>query len=127
MATSKTPISTDQAPGAIGPYSQAIKTGNLVFISGQIGFNPADMSLADDIKSQTEQVFTNLAAVAKAAGGELSNAVKLTIYVNDLGDFKTVNEIMAAHFQEPYPARATIEVSRLPVDALVEVDAVLAL
>ena len=127
MASGKTPINTDQAPGAIGPYSQAIKTGNLAFVSGQLGLDPSSMTLADGVAAQAEQVFTNLAAVAKAAGGGLQNAVKLTIYVKDLGDFKTVNEVMAAHFQQPYPARATIEVSRLPMDALVEVDAVLAL
>lgn len=123
----KTPIATDKAPGAIGPYSQAIKTGNLVFISGQIGFDPATMKVADDVETQAQQVFVNLAAVAEAAGGSLKNAVKLTIYMKDLNNFKAVNGIMEKHFEQPYPARATIEVSRLPVDALVEVDAVLAL
>ncbi|MGI9249993.1 MAG: Rid family detoxifying hydrolase [Pseudohongiellaceae bacterium] len=125
--TEKTPIETKNAPGAIGPYSQAIKTGNLVFISGQVGFDPVSMKLADGVENQTRQVFANLTAVAEAAGGTLQNAVKLTIYVNDLGNFKTVNEIMAEHFEQPYPARATIEVSKLPVDALVEIDAILAL
>ena len=125
--TTKTPIATDKAPGAIGPYSQAIKTGNLVFISGQIGFDPATMKVADDVETQAQQVFVNLAAVAEAAGGSLKNAVKLTIYMKDLNNFKAVNGIMEKHFEQPYPARATIEVSRLPVDALVEVDAVLAL
>ncbi len=123
----KQKIETKSAPGAIGPYSQAIKLGNLVFISGQVGFDPASKELVAGIEAQTRQVFANLAAVAEAAGATLQNAVKLTIYVNDLGNFQTVNEIMAQNFSEPYPARATIEVSKLPVDALVEIDAILAL
>ena len=122
-----TPINTDKAPRAIGPYSQAVRVGNLLFISGQIGFDPATMELAAGVEAQARQVFANLRAVAEAGGGQLKDAVKLSIYVADLGDFKTVNGIMASHFKEPYPARATIEVSRLPADALIEIEAIIAL
>lgn len=121
-------IHSDKAPAAIGPYSQAIKTGSLVFLSGQIPLDPESMEIvSDDVAAQTHQVFKNLIAVAEAAGGSLSNAVKLTIYVTDLGDFATVNEIMAEYFSEPYPARATIQVSALPKGSAVEIDAVLSL
>ncbi|GJM12732.1 MAG: reactive intermediate/imine deaminase [Pseudohongiella sp.] len=121
-------VHSDTAPAAIGPYSQAIKTGSLVFLSGQIPLDPSSMELvSDEIAAQTHQVFKNLIAVAEAAGGKLSNAVKLTIYVTDLGDFATVNEIMAGYFSEPYPARATIQVSALPKGAAVEIDCILSL
>lgn len=121
-------VHSDAAPQAIGPYSQAIKAGSLVFLSGQIPLDPASMELvSDDIAEQTHQVFKNLIAVAEAAGGSLANAVKLTIYVTDLGVFAAVNEIMASYFSEPYPARATIQVSALPKGAAVEIDAILAL
>ncbi len=121
-------VHSDAAPAAIGPYSQAIKAGSLVFLSGQIPLDPSSMQLvSEDIALQTHQVFKNLIAVATAAGGSLSNAAKLTIYVTDLGDFATVNEIMAGYFSEPYPARATIQVSALPKGSKVEIDAVLAL
>lgn len=121
-------VHSDAAPAAIGPYSQAIKTGSLVFLSGQIPLDPQSMEIvSDDVAEQTHQVFKNLIAVAEAAGGNLSNAVKLTIYVIDLGDFATVNEIMAGYFSKPYPARATIQVSALPKGSSVEIDAVLAL
>ncbi len=121
-------VHSDSAPQAIGPYSQAIKTGSLVFLSGQIPLNPETMELVSGgIAAQTHQVFANLIAVAEAAGGSLANAVKLTIYVTDLGDFATVNEIMAEYFSEPFPARATIQVSALPRGAIVEIDAVLSL
>ena len=121
-------VHSDSAPAAIGPYSQAIKAGPLVFLSGQIPLDPKSMEIvSDDIAAQTHQVFKNLIAVADAAGGNLSNAVKLTIYLTDLGDFAVVNEIMAGYFSEPYPARATIQVSALPKGARVEIDAVLAL
>jgi reactive intermediate/imine deaminase len=121
-------VHSDSAPSAIGPYSQAIKAGPLVFLSGQIPLDPKSMEIvSDDVAAQTHQVFKNLIAVAAAAGGSLSNAVKLTIYVTDLGDFATVNEIMAEYFSEPYPARATIQVSALPKGSKVEIDAVLAL
>ena len=121
-------VHSNTAPAAIGPYSQAIKAGSLVFLSGQIPLDPESMEIvSDDIATQTHQVFKNLIAVAEAAGGSLSNAVKLTIYLTDLSDFAVVNEIMAGYFSEPYPARATIQVSALPKGSAVEVDAVLAL
>ncbi|MDB9968321.1 RidA family protein [Gammaproteobacteria bacterium] len=121
-------VHSDSAPAAIGPYSQAIKAGPLVFLSGQIPLDPKSMEIvSDDIAAQTHQVFKNLIAVADAAGGSLSNAAKLTIYLTDLGDFAVVNEIMAGYFSEPYPARATIQVSALPKKSAVEIDAILAL
>ena len=121
-------VHSDTAPAAIGPYSQAIKSGSLVFLSGQIPLDPKSMVIVQGgVAEQTHQVFRNLAAVAEAAGGSLSNAVKLTIYVIDLGDFATVNEIMAEYFSEPYPARATIQVSALPKGSTVEIDAILSL
>ena len=121
-------VHSDSAPAAIGPYSQAIKAGPLVFLSGQIPLDPKSMEIvSDDVSAQAHQVFKNLIAVADAAGGSLSNAAKLTIYLTDLGDFAVVNKIMAGYFSEPYPARATIQVSALPKGARVEIDAVLAL
>jgi 2-iminobutanoate/2-iminopropanoate deaminase len=125
--SNKTPVQSDAAPAAIGPYSQAIRAGSLVFLSGQIPLDPASMEIVGaDIEAQAHQVFRNLAAVAEAAGGSLDDAVKLTIYLTDLGQFAQVNEIMAGYFEEPYPARATIEVSGLPKGVAVEVDAILA-
>ena len=121
-------INTSQAPAALGPYSQAIKSGPWVFISGQIPLDPTSMELVEGgIEAQTRLVFKNLNAVATAAGSNLQNAVKLTIYLTDLDDFAVVNGIMAENFQEPYPARATIQVSALPKGCNVEIDAVLAL
>mgnify|MGYP001042017599 FL=1 len=121
-------VHSNTAPQAIGPYSQAIKAGSIVFLSGQIPLNPETMELVSgDVAAQTHQVFKNLIAVAEAAGGGLANTVKLTIYLTDLGDFAVVNEIMAGYFNEPYPARATIQVSALPKGSAVEIDAVLAL
>ena len=121
-------IHSDMAPAAIGPYSQAIKAGPLVFLSGQIPLDPGSMEIiSDDITPQTHQVFKNLMAVAESAGGSLSNVAKLTIYVTELGDFALINEIMAGYFSKPYPARATIQVSALPKESRVEIDAVLAL
>ena len=121
-------VHSNTAPAAIGPYSQAIKAGPLVFLSGQIPLDPQSMEIiSDDVVEQTHQVFKNLIAVAEAAGGSLSNAAKLTIYVTDLGDFAVINQIMAEYFSKPYPARATIQVSALPKGARVEIDAVLAL
>jgi reactive intermediate/imine deaminase len=120
-------ISTTNAPAAIGPYSQAVQAGNTVYLSGQIGLDPATMQMADGIDAQIVRVFDNLKAVADAAGGSLADAVKLTIYVTDLANFAKVNEIMARCFAQPYPARATVQVPALPRGALVEVDAVLVL
>lgn len=127
MATIQ-PVNTDQAPQAIGPYSQAVITGNLAFLSGQIPLDPATMELVEgDIATQANQVFKNLGSVIEACGATTSDVVKLTIYLTDLGEFPRVNDIMAGYFTEPYPARATIEVSALPKGALVEVDAVVVL
>ncbi len=121
-------IQTTNAPAAIGPYSQAVRVGSLVFCSGQIPLDPVTMEIVNGgVAEQAHQVFLNLKAVAAAAGGSLDNAVKLTIFLTDLEEFAQVNEIMAGYFNEPYPARATIEVSALPKGALVEVEAVLSL
>ncbi|MDE0507084.1 MAG: Rid family detoxifying hydrolase [Gammaproteobacteria bacterium] len=119
-------IQTGNAPQAIGPYSQAVCSGSLVFLSGQVALDPETMRLVEGgIVEQTEQVFDNLAAVAAAAGLSLDNAVRMTIYLTDLGNFKTVNEIMARRLDAPYPARVTIGVAALPANAIVEIDAIL--
>jgi len=124
--SNREPIRTDKAPAAIGTYSQAIASGSLVFLSGQIPLVPATMELvAGDVRAQTRQVFDNLAAVAAAAGGSLNDLVKLTVYLVDLGDFATVNEVMSERFSEPFPARAAIGVSALPRGARVEVEGIL--
>jgi reactive intermediate/imine deaminase len=121
-------ITTESAPAAIGTYSQAVASGRLVFLSGQIPLDPKTMTLiSDDIRTQTEQVFDNLEAVARAAGGGLSDLVKLTVYLLDLGNFQVVNDVMSERFTEPYPARAAIGVAALPKDAAVEVEAVMVL
>jgi reactive intermediate/imine deaminase len=120
-------ISTADAPAAIGPYSQAVRAGNTVYLSGQIGLDPATMQLAEGFEAQARRVFDNLKAVAAAAGGSLADAVRVTIYLTDLANFPVVNEIMASCFAQPYPARATVGVAQLPRGALVEVDAVLVL
>lgn len=121
-------IQTSEAPAAIGTYSQAVRTGNLVFVSGQIPLVPDSGELvAGDTRAQIHQVFKNLKAVATAANASLDHAVKLTIYLTDLGEFPAVNEIMAEYFQEPYPARAAVEVSALPKGVDVEADAILSL
>lgn len=126
IGMNKVIISTDNAPAAIGPYSQAVKVGGTVYLSGQIPLNPNDMEIvSESFSEQAEQVFKNLAAVAKAAGANLSNAVKLTVYLTDLNNFAGLNEVMSNYFSEPYPARAAIEVSALPKGALIEIDAVL--
>lgn len=119
-------IQTNDAPKAIGTYSQAVKTGNTVYLSGQIPLDPATMTLVDgDMSAQITRVFDNLQAVARAAGGDLSDIVKLNIFLIDLGHFALVNEIMAQYFQEPYPARAAVGVASLPKDAQVEMDAIM--
>jgi len=122
----KQPVHTDRAPAAIGTYSQAVRAGKTVYLSGQIPLDPVTMELVGGgVDSQIRQVFDNLAAVAEAAGGELADVVKLTVYLTDLGDFQRVNEIMAQYFDEPYPARAAIGVAGLPKCAVVEMDAIL--
>ncbi len=121
-------IHTDAAPQAIGPYSQAIRVGDTVYVSGQIPLDPATMTLVDgDIAAQTRRVFDNLQAVCRAAGSDLSGIVKLGIYLTDLGHFGVVNDIMAEYCREPYPARAAIGVKALPKGAAVEMDAILSL
>lgn len=123
---SRSIISTDKAPAAIGPYSQAVRAGNTVYFSGQIPLDPATGQLVQgDIAVQTRRVFDNLAAVAEAAGGSLADVVRVGIYVTDLANFATVNAVMAEYCKEPYPARSTIQVSALPKGAEVEVDAVM--
>lgn len=122
----KTIIRTDDAPQAIGTYSQAVKVDNTVYISGQIPLDPASMEIVDGgIDAQITRVFDSLAAVAAASGGSLADVVKLNIFLVDLGNFPTVNEIMARYFEQPYPARAAVEVSALPKGVGVEMDAVL--
>jgi reactive intermediate/imine deaminase len=124
----RNPVSTPAAPGAIGTYSQAMASGKTVYLSGQIPLDPKAMTLVGGgIEAEVHQVFKNLAAVAKAAGGSLQHAVKVTIYMTDLAQFGKVNEIMAQYFSEPYPARATVGVAALPKGAAVEADAVLVL
>lgn len=123
----RTIVSTTKAPAAIGTYSQAVKVGDTVYISGQIGLDPATMQMAEGFDAQTVRVFDNLKAVAEAAGGSLADAVKLTIFLTDLSNFAKVNEVMARYFAEPYPARAAVGVKELPRGAVVEADAVLVL
>ena len=118
-------VSTPDAPAAIGTYSQAVRVDRTVYVSGQIGLDPVSMQMAEGFEAQTEQVFSNLRAVATAAGGSLADAVKLTIYLTDLSNFAKVNEVMARHFTEPYPARAAVGVKELPRGAVVEADAIL--
>lgn len=119
---------SDRAPAAIGPYSQAVSAGGLVFLSGQIPLDPQTMELVSgDFEARTRRVFDNLAAVAEAAGGSLANVVKLTIYLTDLDNFGTVNSVMTDYFDEPFPARAAIGVASLPKGADVEAEAILAL
>ncbi len=121
-------IRTDQAPRAIGTYSQAVKCGSTVYLSGQIPLVPESMEMVDgDVEAQIRRVFQNLQAVAKAAGGDLADVAKLNIFLTDLGNFATVNQVMAEFFSEPYPARAAIGVASLPKDAQVEMDAVMEL
>src|SRR5687767_8086506 len=120
---SRKPLHTDEAPGAIGTYSQAIACGKTVYLSGQIPLDPKTGALVPGgIAEQVHQVFRNLAAVAKAAGGSLAHASKVTIYMTDLAQFATVNEVMAQYFSKPYPARATVGVAALPRGAAVEAD-----
>lgn len=117
-------IQTEGAPSAIGPYSQAIQAGDFVFVSGQIAIDPDTGEIAEGIEKQTEQVMENLNAVLKEAGTDFTQAIKCTIYLSSMEDFATVNEIYGKYLIEPYPARATVEVSRLPKDVLVEIDVI---
>ena len=124
----KKPIHTDNAPAAIGTYSQAIKTGNLVFLSGQIPLVPATMEVVDgDFEARARQVFDNLQAVAEAAGGSLNDVVKLSVFLTNLDNFATVNSVMESYFEQPFPARAAVGVASLPKGVDVEADAILAI
>jgi len=120
-------ITSSLAPAAIGPYSQAVRAGNTVYLSGQIGLDPVSMQLAEGVEAQAERVFQNLQAVAEAAGGSLAQAVKINLYLTDLAYFAKVNEVMQRYCAEPYPARAALGVAALPRGAQVEADAVLVL
>ncbi|WP_036301650.1 RidA family protein [Methylotenera sp. L2L1] len=124
-ANTKQIIQTQGAPAAIGTYSQAVKVGNTVYMSGQIGLDPETMQMVDSIEAQIHRVFQNLKAVAEAAGGSLADVVKLNIFLTDLSHFALVNTIMAEYFSQPYPARAAVGVASLPRAALVEADAVM--
>lgn len=123
----KTIIATPNAPAAIGTYSQAVRCGDTVYLSGQIGLDPASMQMVDGIDAQIVRVFENLKAVAEAAGGSLADVVKLNVFLTDLANFAKVNETMARYFSEPFPARAAVGVKELPRGALVEADAVMVL
>jgi len=121
-------ISTAQAPSAIGPYSQAVRIGETVYTSGQIPLDPDSMQVVGgDFKVQAEQVISNLRAIAVASGGCLDDVIKLTVYMTDLTDFSTLNDVMSEHFNAPYPARSAVQVAALPKDVSIEIDAVLLL
>ena len=120
-------VSTPNAPAAIGTYSQAVRIGDSVYLSGQIGLDPATGQLVEGIENEIDRVFGNLKAIAEAAGGSLADVVKLTVYLADLAHFTRVNEIMARYFDKPYPARAAVGVAALPRGALIEADAILVL
>ena len=124
---SRTIISTPNAPDAIGTYSQAVKVGGTVYLSGQIALDPKTMALVEGTREQIDRVFQNLRAVAQAAGGELSQVVKLNVSLTDLADFPVVNEVMSEYFAEPYPARAAVGVTALPKGSQIEIEAIMVL
>ncbi len=124
---SKTIIHSDAAPKAVGTYSQAVKAGNTVYLSGQIGLDPISGAMAEGFEAQAHRVFQNLRAVCQAAGGDMKDIVKLGVFVTDLANFARLNEIMAEYFTAPYPARAAVQAAALPKGALVEADAVMVL
>lgn len=117
-------VSTNNAPGAIGPYSQAVITGNFVYSSGQLGMDPQTGELLEGLEGQTKQVFSNVRAVLEAAGCSMSDVVKATVFMKNMDDFAAVNAIYAEQFEEPFPARSAVEVARLPKDALVEIEVI---
>jgi len=124
----KSIVKTDHAPSAIGTYSQAVKANSTVYLSGQIPLVPETMEVvSDDFAEQAEQVFKNLSAVCHAAGGDINNMVKVNVFMTDLSNFATVNEVMSRYFNEPYPARAAIEISKLPRDVAIEIDGIMEL
>ena len=120
-------ISTDKAPAAIGPYSQAIKVGNLLFCSGQVPIIPATGEIPEGVEAQGEQALTNVKNLIESAGAKIDNVVKTTVFIKDMNDFGKINEIYAKYFTEPYPARSCVEVARLPKDVLLEVEAIVEL
>ena len=122
---SRETIHTDNAPAAVGTYSQAVKVDNTVYISGQIGLDPSTMTLQDGFDAQAKQVFANIAAICEAAGGSLKDVVKFNVSLTDLGDFAALNELFVANLSEPYPARAAVQVAALPKGAVVEIEAIL--
>ncbi len=124
---SRTIISTPNAPEALGTYSQAVDVNGTVYLSGQVGLDPRTMELVEGTRAQIERVFTNLRAVAEAAGGDFSHVVKLTVYLTDLSNFSLVNEVMGEHFKEPYPARAAVGIRSLPKGAEVEIEGIMVL
>ena len=124
---STTTINTPDAPAAIGPYSQAVRTSDTLWCSGSLGINPASGELVEGVKAQTEQAMRNLDAVCREAGTGLSKALRCTIYLTDMADFATVNEVYGSWFEEPFPARACVQVAALPKGGLVEIDAVVAI
>lgn len=124
---SKTIVHSDSAPKAIGAYSQAVKVGNTIYLSGQIGLDPASGTMAEGFEAQAHRVFQNLRAVCQAAGGDLNDMVKLGVFVTDLANFARLNEIMGEYFTAPYPARAAVQAAALPKGALVEADGVMVL
>ena len=117
-------VSTDKAPAAIGPYSQAIKTGGLLFTSGQIPIDPATGNIPEGVEAQAEQALTNVKNLIEASGASIDNTVKTVVFIKDMNDFAKINEIYAKYFTEPFPARSCVEVARLPKDVLLEVEAV---
>jgi len=122
---SRQTIHTDNAPAAVGTYSQAVKVDNTVYVSGQIGLDPSTMTLQEGFDAQAKQVFTNIAAICEAAGGSLKDVVKFNVSLTDLGDFAALNELFVANLSEPYPARAAVQVAALPKGAVVEIEAIL--
>ncbi|MBE7683748.1 MULTISPECIES: RidA family protein [unclassified Paenibacillus] len=120
----KKPISTDQAPGAIGPYSQAVASGDFVYTSGQLGLNPQTGEFGADVQEQTRLSLSNVKAILEAAGTSMDKVVKTTVFLKDMNDFVPVNEVYSTFFEQPYPARSAVEVARLPKDALVEIEVI---
>lgn len=122
---SRQTIQTDKAPAAVGSYSQAVKVGNTVYISGQLGFDPKTMDLAEGFEAQAKQVFANIAAICEAAGGTLNDVVKFNVSLTDLNDFAALNELFVANLSEPFPARAAVQVAALPKGGVVEIESIL--
>lgn len=122
---SRQSIQTDKAPAAVGTYSQAVKVGNTVYISGQLGFDPDTMQLRDGFEAQAKQAFANIKAICEAAGGTINDVVKFNVSLTDLNDFALLNEVFVANLSEPYPARAAVQVAALPKDGVVEIESIM--